>query len=311
MTSRLPNSLLTLGLLGLLGGALPLWAAGPPATVIEEGSVASQQVVSVGRDAVIAGKAHSDVAALNGSIYVTGSVEGDVIVLSGDAHLGATATVGGDVFVLGGIIQAAPGARITGRSVAYPTASSAWLTLLEGPTLGISAFSPLVIGTKLALLAAWMALVLLLFAAGGRPMLATSRHVRDEPLRSFVTGLVGVLALVLTGLLFTAVAPGLVGAPLLVLVGLFGLILKLWGMVAVFHALGQWLLARTGRRSTLALNAATVGLIALGIAKFVPFLGAWTWGMATLIGVGATLSSKFGLGEAWFQLGDLEVRSPG
>ncbi len=294
-------------LLGLLAGAAPVAAAGPPATVIEEGSVASQQVVSVGRDAVIAGKAHSDVAALNGSIYITGSVEGDVIVLSGDAHLGPKATIGGDVFVLGGNVKADPGARIAGRSVAYPTASSAWLTLLEGPSLGISPFSPLVVGTKLALLAAWMALVLLLFAAGGRPMLATARTVRDEPLRSFVTGLVGVLALVLTGLLFTAVAPGLVGAPLLVLVAMFGLILKLWGMVAVFHALGQWLFGLLGRRSSLALNAATLGLVALGVTKFLPFLGAWTWGVATLIGVGAALGSKFGLGEAWFQLGELDA----
>lgn len=278
-----------------------------PALVIEADSFAGRQVVAVGRDVRIAGEALSDVAAFNGSVWVTGKVVGDVIVLNGDAHLGANAQVGGDVLVLGGSVDTVSGARIGGRMVSYPTASSAWITLLEGPTLGLDPFAPLVIGSKLALLAAWVALMLIFFSTSGREVLATSDAIRGDPFRCFFTGLVGVLAIVLTVLLFTALTPAVVSVPLAVLAGLLALVLKLWGMVAIFHALGTWLLARFPRWSRQPLNAATVGLLVLGVAKFLPWVGGWVWTAATLIGVGASLVSKFGRREAWFRLDDLDV----
>jgi hypothetical protein len=289
--------------------ASPLAAAGEAETAaltLGAGSLARSQVVAVGRDVVIEGEALSDVAALDGSVRVTGTVSGDVIVLGGDVKLGPEARIGGDVFAVGGTIDAAPGATVEGRTVAHPTASAVWLTLLEGPALGSAATTPLVLGAKLALMAAWMALSLLLFAASGREVLSTSETIRREPFRCFVTGLTGVLALALTAVAFGAFAPAIAGAPLLVLVVLFALLLKLWGMVAVFHALGERALRLARRPRALALNAATTGLLILGVMKFVPMAGAWIWTVATLIGVGASLTSKFGRQEAWFQIGELD-----
>jgi hypothetical protein len=273
-----------------------------PALRLERGSVARQQLVAIGRDLTIEGDALSDVVALEGSVAVAGHVAGDVIVLGGDVRLGSRAQVDGDVFVVGGAVAAAPGARIGGRSVSYPTASSAFLTLLEGPSLGLSATSPIVLGAKLALLAAWAALLLLFFAAGGRELLATSEQVRVEPFRSFLVGLTAILAAVLTALFFSAFAGALVGVPLLGLVVLFAVVLKLWGMVAVFHALGDWLAARLLRRRLRPLNAATLGLLVLGALKMVPWIGIWSWTIATLIGVGAALSTKLGRREPWFEM---------
>lgn len=307
-------------LLALLAGpaAMPVAGAGAastpaassvesPALRLERGSIARQQLVAMGRDLEVAGEALSDVAALEGSVAVTGHVAGDVIVLGGDVRLGDQARVDGDVFVVGGAITAAPGAQIGGRSVSYPTASSAWLTLLEGPSLGLDALSPLVLGAKLALLAAWAALLLLFFAAGGREVLSTSSQVRSEPFRSFFVGLTGVLAVVLTALFFSAYAGALVGLPLLGLVVLLALVLKLWGMVAVFHALGDWLASHVLRRRLRPLNAATLGLLVLGAVKFLPWIGIWAWTAATLIGVGASLATKFGRREPWFELEPAEA----
>jgi hypothetical protein len=270
------------------------------ALTIGEGSVASRQVVAMGRDLEVRGEAASDVAAIGGSVEVSGRVRGDVIVLGGNARLGSRAQVGGDVFVLGGELEAEPGARIEGRSVAYPTISSAWVILLGGPTLGQGTLSPVVVGAKLALVAAWLVWTFLLFAVGGRELLSTSRGVRREPFRNFFVGLSGTLALFLTALLFSAFAAVLVGVPLLLLAVLIALLLKLWGMAAVFHALGEWLLERFGQRWT-PLNAALVGLCALGVLKLLPWVGAWSWTVASLIGVGASLTTKFGRLEPWFE----------
>lgn len=276
-------------------------AADPEAAmVLAEGSVAHRQLVAVGRDLEVRGEAWGDVAAFDGAVRVSGSVDGDVIVLGGGAELAATARVAGDVFTLGGAVTAAPGAQIAGRTVAYPDAAAAWVTLLEGPAIGLPATSPLVLGGKLALVAAWLVLTLIFFAASGRQVLSTSAGVAAAPFRSFFTGIVGVLALTLTALLFSAFAAALVGLPLLALAVLLALVLKLWGMVAVFHALGDWLGRRVFRRAPRSLNAATLGLVALGILKLVPYLGIWVWSIATFIGVGATLSTKFGRREPWF-----------
>lgn len=273
-----------------------------PALRLEAGSLTRHQLVAIGRDLIVAGEALGDVAALEGDVEVSGRVDGDVIVVGGDARLLPTARIGGDVHVLGGVIHAAPGARTEGRMVSYPTASSTLVTLIEGPSLGLGFASPIVIGTKLALLAAWAALLLLFFAASGRQVLETADEVRRDPFVSFFVGLTGVLALVLTGLFFSAFTGGLVGVPLLVLVVLLALVLKLWGMVAVFYALGEWVARRLFRRRPRPLSAATIGLLVLGALKFLPWVGVWAWTAATLIGIGATLSSKFGRREPWFEL---------
>jgi hypothetical protein len=273
-----------------------------PALRLEAGSLTRHQLVAIGRDLVVAGEALGDVAAVEGDVEVSGRVDGDVIVVGGDARLLSTARIGGDVHVLGGMINAAPGARTEGRMVSYPTASSTLVTLIEGPSLGLSFASPIVVGTKLALLAAWAALLLLFFAASGRQVLETAGEVRRDPFGSFFVGLTGVLALVLTGLFFSAFTGGLVGVPLLVLVVLLALVLKLWGMVAVFYALGEWVARRLFHRRPRPLSAATIGLLVLGALKFLPWVGVWTWTAASLIGIGASLASKFGRREPWFEL---------
>lgn len=275
-----------------------------PALVLEEGAIARQELVAIGRDLEVHGRALADVAAMDGDVRVSGRVEGDVIVLGGGVVLDATARVSGDVFALGGSIEAAAGAEIGGRSVSHPTVSSAWLTLLEGPSLGLAATDPLVVAAKLALITAWLALVLLFFATSSREVLATSESVAAEPFRNFFIGLTATLTLVLAALFFSAFSAALVGIPMLVLVVVLLLVLKLWGMVAVFHAAGHWLFDLLGRdrRPATALNVAVAGLVALGVFKLLPWVGPWVWTAATLIGVGATLATKFGRREPWFAM---------
>jgi hypothetical protein len=284
--------------------------AEPPALVVERGSVAREQVVAVGRGVRVDGEALADVAAIEGAIEVSGRVAGDVIAMGGDVSLAPTARVEGDVFVLGGDLRAAAGAFIGGKSVSYPTASSVWLTLFEGPALGLPPTSPVVLGAKLALLTAWLALVLLFFAANGRELLSTSDAVASEPFRSFAVGLTAILALTLTAVFLSALTGLLVGVPLLVLVALAALVLKLWGMVAVFHALGSWFARRVLRRRVLPLHAASIGLVLMGILKLIPWVGSWTWMVATLVGVGASLTTKLGRREPWFAVEELDRLPP-
>ncbi len=272
-----------------------------PAYHLQRGSIARNRIVALGQDAVIDGEAKSHVVAISGSARISGRVVGDVIVLDGDALLTETARVGGDIYVLSGRIEAAPGATMDGRSVAYPDASALWVALIQGPAMGLPASSPVVLGAKLALLAFWAFVILALFAIGRRELLSTSESIRVEPFRNFFLGLTGVAAIVLTALFFSAFSGALLGLPLIVLVVVFALVLRFWGMVAVFHALGDWLAERLKWRPPLPLTAATYGLMVLGLVKFLPWVGIWVWSVATFIGVGAALSTKFGRRETWFE----------
>lgn len=301
----LPSGRLPLASL-LLVSWLALAAAGAaatgPALVVAEGSVARGPVAALGRDLVVAGEALSDVAVLGGDADVDGRIRGDLILLGGGARLHATARVEGDVFALGGEVTTEPGAWVGGRTASYPTFSSAWLTLLEGPSLGGLASSRLVVGAKLALLAAWLTLCLFLLATSARGVLSTSESVRQEPFRNFLVGLTAILAMVMAGLFFSAFAAVLVGVPMLVLVGIAALLLKLWGMVAVFHALGSWVLGDLRHRRVAPLEAALAGLAVLGVLKLVPWVGVWVWTAATIVGVGAALTTKLGRREPWFEV---------
>lgn len=271
------------------------------AVLIEEGSVAHSQVVALGRDLRVDGRAVDGVTAVGGSIAITGVVEGDVVVIGGDAQLVSSARVDGDVFVLGGSISMAPGATIGGRSVAYPAAPGTLLVLAEGPALGFSPWSPTVIGAKMALLAAWMLTLVVIMAAAAPAARSTALSVSEEPLQNFLAGLVAVLALLLTALFLSAFVGVVVGIPLLALVVLAALGLKLWGMVAVFTAVGEAIWRRCSNRRSDLLGPASLGVLALGLVKFVPWLGGWIWTAATLVGIGATLTTKFGSRQIWFE----------
>ena len=273
--------------------------AAPAAVHIARDSVAASQVVALGRDLVLEGRAAAGVAVLRGSARIAGTVDGDVVVLGGRADLEPTASVDGDVFVLGGDIRAQPGSRVTGRTVAYPTAPGALLVLAEGPALGLSPWSRVVVGTKLALLAAWLVTAMALVGAAWPAIESTAAAIAEAPLRSLSTGLVAVLAMLLLGLFLSAFLGVAAGVPLLVLLGLASLVLKLWGTVAVCALLGRGVVRFAGWRGSGPLASTLYGLALLGVLKFVPWVGVWAWTAATLVGVGASLLTKLGRREAW------------
>jgi hypothetical protein len=287
------------GARALQSNAVAPTAQAPAAVHIARDSVAASQVVALGRDLVLEGKAAAGVAVLRGSARIAGTVDGDVVVIGGRVELERTASVDGDVFVLGGDIHAQPGSRVTGRTVAYPTAPGALLVLAEGPALGLSPWSRIVVGTKLALLAAWLVTVMALVGSAWPAIESTAAAIAEAPLRSLSTGLVAVLAMLLLGLFLSAFLGVAAGVPLLVLLGLASLVLKLWGTVAVCALLGRSVARVAGWRGSGPLATTLYGLALLGALKFVPWVGVWAWTAATLIGVGASLLTKLGRREAW------------
>ncbi len=286
-------------------GWLALAVAGPTASTaadsnalrLEAGTLAQREVVAVGRDLTVDGEARENAVAIAGSVSVTGEVHGNVIALGGSVRLLSGARVRGDVCAVGGVVETAANATIGGRTLAYPTAPSAFLVLMEGPALGLEPLSPVVLAAKLSLVAAWMLTALVFLRFFPRPLQETVTTVTDEPFRCFFAGLTAILGGVMVIALLTRLLAPLAGVPLVALLALLALVLKLWGLVAVCTSFGGWILRQLpGRRlaGVPPVQATFVGLMVLSTIKLVPYVGTGAWSMVSLVGVGAALISRFG-----------------
>ncbi|HEX7708023.1 MAG TPA: hypothetical protein VF701_16300, partial [Thermoanaerobaculia bacterium] len=142
---------------------------------------------------------------------------------------------------------------------------------------------------------------------GGREIRTSSAEVRTSALHCFVLGLVALTSFVLTAIAFSYLVPYLVGIPLLAALGVFAILTKIYGMIAVFHAVGT-LIAGSRNRTQLTsrkwlrgdLAMVVVGLLLLGTIRMIPVVGTVVWGLASVFGVGVALATRFGRREPWF-----------
>jgi hypothetical protein len=98
-----------------------------------------------------------------------------------------------------------------------------------------------------------------------------------------------------------------IGIPLLVALAVFAMLTKIYGTIAMFHAVGtivaglrtrEQLAQRRWLRGDLAM--VIIGLLILGAIRLVPVIGPIVWGLASIFGVGTALATKFGRREPWF-----------
>ena len=225
--------------------------------------------VEIARGAEVSG--NTEIGA--GTAIIKGSIDGDAEVSARTITLGSGAAIGGG-FAYDGDLTRRPGASVAG--------SATQTTDLDiGPGLGGFGAVP---AWLLGIYAFFVNLALgavLLFAF---PMF--SRDVADRvvgtPLKS---GGVGLLALIGVPLALLVVALTVVGIPLsllgLLLFGVVAWIAAIYGRFAV----GTWLLSLTNVESRWA--ALLVGLLVVGLARLVPFVGGVVEFVVLLLGLGA------------------------
>jgi hypothetical protein len=157
------------------------------------------------------------------------------------------------------------------------------------------------------LLCVWLIGSIVLTLVSGKEIRYSANEVRIAPLHCLIVGLLALTSFVLTGVAFNYLTPYIIGTPLLIALGVFAILTKIYGMVAVFHAVGsklfgprkrEDLLQRRWLRGDMAMVLA--GLLVLGAIRLIPVVGAIVWGTASVFGVGVALATKFGKREPWF-----------
>lgn len=276
-----------------------------------------------------------DVFALRGDIRVDGHVRGNVAATGGDVFLGATARVDGDVMCIGGKLEEEEGARVGGQRVTALRGNGRndridridriaghpdrdW-----GPDHDYGDVSFALSWFIVSLLLAW---AIAKFAPGRTAI--TLGVLRRDPGLSLMVGLglvvllvpsVVALALVVAILCITIIGIPLALGALVAYAGIL-VVLALWGYVVGVIPIGEQFGKRLDRPGSL-VSSAVLGVavvsglrVASELLHFVPLFG-WfgklLWvvafllaAVATLMGAGALLRTKFGQGPEgrWWPL---------
>jgi hypothetical protein len=259
-----------------------------------------------GRDVSIDTPANGNVQVYGGSAAVNATVDGDLLVVGGDARFGAAGRVTGNVIAVGGRAIDARG-RVGGRLYATRSAPGAMSILGDTTAESRGLFALVSVAIKVTLLALWLAVSVALVVFNGREVRYASIEVRSSALHCFTLGLVALTSFVLTAVVFGYLIPFVIGYPLLAVLGVVAVATKVYGMVAVFHAVGtliagarsaEQLASRRWMRGDLAM--VVIGLLILGAIRLVPVVGSIVWAVSSLFGVGVALATKFGRREPWF-----------
>jgi hypothetical protein len=241
---------------------------------------------------------HGAVQSYGGALTVASVIDGDLLVIGGSVTFVGGGRVRGNLIHAGAKLKGVDG-RVGGR--VYPLAS------LEGAAGAVT--KSVIIAS---LLLVWLIAAVVVTLMSGREIRASSVELRTSSLHCFVLGLVALTSFVLTAIAFSYLVPFVVGIPLLAALAVFGILTKVYGMIAIFHAVGT-LVAGSRNRSQLAnrkwlrgdLAMVVIGVLLLGAIRMIPVVGTILWSLASIFGVGVALATKFGRREPWF----LEFRS--
>jgi hypothetical protein len=246
-----------------------------------------------GRDAVIDNAVSGSVQVYGGAVDVREVIDGDLLVMGGDLTIRDHGRVAGNVILAGGRVTGGED-RIGGRVYSLATPEGAAVTMQQR-------------AITLSLLFVWLVVAVVVTLINGREVRASSIETRASALYCFVLGLVAVTSLVLTAIVFSYLVSYLIGIPLLLALAVFAIVTKVYGMIAVFHAVGTLVAGSRNRRQLESrrwlrgdLAMVVIGLLILGAIRMIPVVGGIIWALASILGFGVALATRFGRREPWF-----------
>lgn len=273
-------------LVALFGSVVPTDATGEERRLVRDTYLYNEKVTI---DEPVAG----NLQVYGGEVTVANVIAGDLFVVATAVTFAGAGRVEGDLIYTGSRVS---NARDRVRGGIYPLLS------VEGAVASITKSAVIA-----SLLLAWLVVAVVVTLMSGREVRSSSVEVRSSTLHCFVVGLVALTSFVLTAIAFSYLIPYMIGIPMLAALAVFVLLTKVYGMIAMFHAVGtlvagsrsrQQLTSRTWLRGDLAM--VVIGLLILGAIRFIPVVGTVVWGLTSVFGVGVALATRFGRRDPWF-----------
>ena len=255
-----------------------------------------KSIVKIGSDVTIekGQKIHS-VVAIGGQITVSGAVEKSVVAIGGSVVLTKTAVVKGNVVSLGGVIVMARDAEVRGdlkeinSNNLYETLTTALSSEWEGWSWIFAVIS-------LSIFLVILVLALLIATLLPKPVRIVSEAIRENTFKVILCGILGLVLIAPLALLLTISVVGIALIPLEVI---FVVCSVLFGFIAVGQFIGAKLLRLLKRPEPGIVRETFWGLVILWLIGWIPYVGWMVKAIAIVIGLGATLVSRFGTHRGW------------
>jgi len=268
-----------------------------------------EEVVRVGSNYTLAaGDQVDQIVVVMGAATIEGRIDGDLVVVLGEARLGPKAVVEGDVVVVGGSLAVESGATARRDLVVVGGGLDAPADFMAGGEQVVIGFRA--VGDRVRGLLPWLMrgllwgrpvvpdlpwvwvvvfavflIYLLLLLIFDHPVRVAADTLALTPLKALVTGLIVLLLLGPIVLLLAASVIGLLVVPVaLCAVFVAGLV----GKIAVARWLGSRLVAEGEEHNRFLLaRSFAIGSVLLIVAYMVPILGGVVWALAGATGLGA------------------------
>jgi len=260
------------------------------------------KVFSLGGNVVIEGTVREDVFVIGGSITISGEVGQSVVGIGSHVLITSTAKIGQDLAALGGKLEKEPGCSIVGDTIYFETRELGDRLFKGGFFQGLFSLSiiPIIIVVKLVLIFLWLIAAAIGVALFPKPIAFAAAEIRKNFWPALGTGIVAILVFTMLVIFAALLSFILIGIPIALALGVAGFLVKVFGRLAVFYFLGEWLLKALGSKRVAAMGAVILGLFVFSLASFVPVLGFLFGLVMNAVGWGIAIRTKFGSTENWF-----------
>ena len=256
-------------------------------TLFTPGNVIAKDKIRIGGDVVVdEGTEVKDAVAVGGSVTVNGKVRDSAVAVGGSVILGPNAVIGNDVVSIGGAVKQAQGSKIHGD-------------LVELNIPGVSSIIPFFVEDtssswfwtfKFTTLLGFLALAVLMVAVLPKPFNLISNNVQQNLGKVILWAVLGLVVIV--PLAFFLVI-SVVGIPLIALEVFFVGIAFLVGYIAIAQLIGDKIAALLKRPALSVIWVTLMGLLAIWLISWVPFLGSLVKAMVIVLGFGGVLATLF------------------
>jgi len=255
-------------------------------------AASAANVTSVGRTVVVSAPVSGRVTSIGGDVLVRAPVSGDVVVWGGDVRLEPGAAVEGDVVDLGGTV-AGPASSVRGRILTPGSLTAIYLSEARRAPWQTSEIGwATLAGLRLFVLALWTLAASVVLRFWSSPVSRAATAFEEGPGLAAASGIVGVVFLFLAAIAALTALPSAARVPAAALIVAAAFALKVFGMTALFVFVGQRL---TGwNRAASRPGALALGLLVCGAVSLVPVAGPIVWSAASVLSVGAAVSTRFG-----------------
>ncbi len=255
-----------------------------------------KNIVKIGSDVTIekGQKVHS-VVAIGGQITVSGAVEKSVVAVGGSVVLTKTAVVKGNVISLGGVIVMARDAEVRG-DLTEINSDNLYETLTTALSSEWEGWSWIFAVISLSIFLVILVLALLIAALLPKPVRIVSEAIRENTFKVILCGILGLVLIAPLALLLTISVVGIALIPLEVI---FVVCSVLLGFIAVGQLIGAKLFRLLKRSEPGIVRETFWGLVILWLIGWIPYVGWMVKAIAIVIGLGATLVSRFGTHRGW------------